>query len=296
MLLRTALATSVAFHASLLLIGDTQPNSRVRDVADRGIDVVLVNAQSDERPNIAQAIAQVDLAGGGEAQQAIAQSPDKPQPRKQSGTADAKPGADDAAAPKGASAAKISLAQLAVQERTLLTTLKRSLIETRLPAPTIDSVDEAGTEQAANARAERLQMLAHIAKLENAILESNQRPKRRFISPATQAAVYARYFDAMRDHIEAVGTQRFPSVNGARQYGTLVMAITVNHDGRVLDRQILQAASNSVLNLHALALLDAMRFKSFDTALRASADELTVITRFNFLQDQTVSATLQAPK
>ncbi|MEJ6605699.1 MAG: energy transducer TonB, partial [Burkholderiaceae bacterium] len=134
------------------------------------------------------------------------------------------------------------------------------------------------------------------AKLENAILESNQRPKRRFISPATQAAVYARYFDAMRDHIEAVGTQRFPSVNGARQYGTLVMAITVNHDGRVLDRQILQAASNSVLNLHALALLDAMRFKSFDTALRASADELTVITRFNFLQDQTVSATLQAPK
>ena len=46
MLLRTALAASVAFHASLLLIGDTQPNSRVRDVADRGIDVVLVNAKS----------------------------------------------------------------------------------------------------------------------------------------------------------------------------------------------------------------------------------------------------------
>jgi hypothetical protein len=43
-------------------------------------------------------------------------------------------------------------------------------------------------------------------------------------------------------------------------------------------------------------LVSAMQFLPFDKALKAVADELTVVTQFNFLQDQTVSATLQAPR
>jgi hypothetical protein len=39
-----------------------------------------------------------------------------------------------------------------------------------------------------------------------------------------------------------------------------------------------------------------MQFLPFDKALKAVADELTVVTQFNFLQDQTVSTTLQVPR
>ena len=74
------------------------------------------------------------------------------------------------------------------------------------------------------------------------------------------------------------------------------MAITVNRDGRVLSAEVLQPSPVAALNRHATALVTAMQFVTFDPALAKVADELTVVTQFNFLKDQTVSATLQAPR
>jgi protein TonB len=292
MRLSNGLLISTALHASVLLIADTPIDNRARDLENQGLEVVLVNAKSEEIPTQAQAVAQVNLAGGGEASQGIANSPDLPAERKQTGqNANTKGRAANAIDPT----LDAALARLQVQEQQLLTSLKQSLMATplRQSASSAGANDEVGF---GNARATRLQMLDHIAKLENAIFESNQRPKRRFISPSTKAAVYARYFDDMRERIEAKGTQSFPIQNGQRLYGDLIMAITVNREGRVLSTNVLSPSPIQALNQHSVNLVSAMQFLPFDKALKAVADELTVVTQFNFLQDQTVSATLQAPR
>lgn len=292
MRLSNGLLISTALHASVLLIADTPIDNRARDLENQGLEVVLVNAKSEEIPTQAQAVAQVNLAGGGEASQGIATSPDLPADRKQTGqNANTKGRAANAVDPTPDAA----LARLRVQEQQLLTSLKQSLMATplRQPASSSGANGEVGLD---DARATRLQMLDHIAKLENAIFESNQRPKRRFISPATKAAVYARYFDDMRERIEAKGTQSFPTQNGQRLYGDLIVAITVNREGRVLSTNVLSPSPIQALNQHSVNLVSAMQFLPFDKALKAVADELTVVTQFNFLQDQTVSATLQAPR
>lgn len=292
MRLSNGLLISTALHASVLLIADTPIDNRARDIENQGLEVVLVNAKSEEIPTEAQAVAQVNLAGGGEASQGIATSPDLPADRKQTGqNANTKGRAANAIDPTPDAV----LARLQVQEQQLLTSLKQSLMATplRQSASSSGNNGEVGLD---DARATRLQMLDHIAKLESAIFESNQRPKRRFISPATKAAVYARYFDDMRERIEAKGTQSFPTQNGQRLYGDLIVAITVNREGRVLSTNVLSPSPIQALNQHSVDLVSAMQFLPFDKALKAVADELTVVTQFNFLQDQTVSATLQAPR
>ena len=65
--LQWALGLSVLLHAVLLTVRFVDPEGFKRLFQETTLDVVLVNAASDEKPVKAQAIAQSSLAGGGEA-------------------------------------------------------------------------------------------------------------------------------------------------------------------------------------------------------------------------------------
>lgn len=73
--LQIALGVSIAVHAALLTVRFVDPESFNRVFQDTPLEVILVNAQSNERPDKAQAIAQASLAGGGEAAKGRATSP-----------------------------------------------------------------------------------------------------------------------------------------------------------------------------------------------------------------------------
>jgi protein TonB len=147
----------------------------------------------------------------------------------------------------------------------------------------------------AQARQARQRLLSHIGRIEQAIALDNTSPKRQFISPATRAAVFALYYDHMRQTIEAQGTRNFPTYNQQRLYGQLVMAITVDTQGRVLGTRVLKTASQGALNQRAKALVAGMRFEPFSASLAAQASELVVVTQFDFLRDRTLSTQLSAP-
>jgi protein TonB len=63
--LQIALGVSVAVHAGLLAVRFVDPEGFNRVFKDTPLEVVLVNARGNERPEKAQAIAQANLAGGG---------------------------------------------------------------------------------------------------------------------------------------------------------------------------------------------------------------------------------------
>ena len=73
--LQIALGVSVAVHAALISVRFIDPEGFNRVFQDTPLEVILVNAKSNERPEKAQAIAQSNLAGGGDAEKGRATSP-----------------------------------------------------------------------------------------------------------------------------------------------------------------------------------------------------------------------------
>ena len=70
-----ALLLSLAAHGGLLTLRFVDPERFNRVFRDTPLEVILVNARSTEPPTRAQAIAQANLAGGGNVEKGRAQSP-----------------------------------------------------------------------------------------------------------------------------------------------------------------------------------------------------------------------------
>ena len=73
--LHIALGVSLALHAGVLTLRFVDPERFNRVFEDTPLEVILVNSQSTQPPDKAQAIAQAALAGGGDAEAGRATSP-----------------------------------------------------------------------------------------------------------------------------------------------------------------------------------------------------------------------------
>ncbi|MEO8631445.1 MAG: hypothetical protein ABI612_25620, partial [Betaproteobacteria bacterium] len=200
-----AIALSLVFHSTLLLITFAYPDALDFKQAPAAIEVVLVNGKSATRPVKADALAQADLDGGG----------NTTAPRRAKTNMPALPNMPTDA--ELALAAK-RLEQLEAQAQRLLTQLKPgNQYSQPVPAPREQAlpndsphVTELPDEHLAIARLE-----AQIAREWEAYQEL---PKRKFIGARTQSAVEAEYLDGWRQRIERVGTANFP--DEARREGT----------------------------------------------------------------------------
>ncbi len=250
--LQWALAVSVLVHAALLTVRFVNPEGFARAFQDNTLDVILVNAKSDEKPAKAQAIAQHSLAGGGEAKDArIVSTPLPPSPREAEG--------NDAIDEN-----RRQIDHMQRQQELLLAQVR-----------------------------EQLQKL--LAAIEKRVEEENARPRKRYLSPATLGATYATYYDDMRRKIEQVGTANFPHVAGRKLYGELLMALLINHDGRILDARVVRGSGNRMLDRLAEAIAQkAAPFGPFTPAMRKDTDQFDVTARFRFTHEQTLETTLQA--
>ena len=73
--LQIALGISLAVHAVLLTVRFVDPEGFNRVFQDTPLEVILVNAKTNEKVDKAHAIAQTTLAGGGDAAKGRATSP-----------------------------------------------------------------------------------------------------------------------------------------------------------------------------------------------------------------------------
>ena len=275
--LALALLLSLAVHAVLLTVRFVAPEQFNRVFKDTALEVILVNAQSQERPEHAQAIAQANLAGGGDVAQGRATSPMPYSALTRIG--------DDF------EERQRQIDALQERQTTLLTQLRQRLAA----LPDYDPREAAQQQAREQQEQKRKQLLKQLAELEKRINEENARPKKRYISPATKEAAYAVYYDALRHKVEEKGTENFPEVGGRKLYGDLIMVLTINHDGRVLETEIVQSSGQQDLDRRAQAIAYASGpFGSFTPAMRAQADQIVVVARFSFTRDQVLQANVQA--
>ena len=275
--LALALLLSLAVHAVLLTVRFVAPEQFNRVFKDTALEVILVNAQSQERPEHAQAIAQANLAGGGDVAQGRATSPMPYSALTRIG--------DDF------EERQRQIDALQERQTTLLTQLRQRLAA----LPEFDPREAAQQQAREQQEQKRKQLLKQLAELEKRINEENARPKKRYISPATKEAAYAVYYDALRHKVEEKGTENFPEVGGRKLYGDLIMVLTINHDGQVLETEIVQSSGQQDLDRRAQAIAYASGpFGSFTPAMRAQADQIVVVARFSFTRDQVLQANVQA--
>ncbi|MBU2286165.1 MAG: TonB family protein [Gammaproteobacteria bacterium] len=275
--LQIALGLSIVAHAALLTVRFVDPESFNRVFKETPLEVILVNARTNERPDKAQAIAQVSLAGGGDLDRGRATSPLPP--------------SSFTAVGESMEESQRQVEAMQAQQMQLLTQIKQQLAALPKPDPR-----RPGDPRENEAREEkRRQLVELLAEIERRVNEENARPKKRYLSPATREATYAAYVDALRRRIEARGTENFPENAGKKLYGELTMMVTVNFNGAILSTDIIESSGNQALDRRAQAIVRSIaNFGPFTDAMRRQTDQIVLPSRFKFTREETLETQLSS--
>jgi protein TonB len=278
-----AVAVSVLAHAALLAVRFAAPDAFRLQPADPGLEVILVNAKHQRAPLKAEALAQANLDGGGNADAGRAQSPLPDLKRVENGDS--------------IKALQRRIAELEQQQKNVMSQVRPSHYAT---APVAEQARPDPNRNGADNLATRKAIARMSAEITQRISDENKRPKKTFISPSTQEVGYAMYYKAMQKRVEEVGTLNFPQQNGSKLYGELVVYIPVFQDGSLYEKEggprIERSSGNSALDKAALAIVRrASPFGKFPANMRSSdKDDLwIVITRFKFTREEKLQAELR---
>ena len=222
------------------------------------LSVVLVNASNQVAPKQANKLAQADLHGGGNT-----------------------PNQDASALHRARLGADARLEVLEKQQKQMLAKLEadRALAGGR----------KSGDEKKATSQLNSLE-----AELAKRLQVNGREPRRKVLTGAsTKAVVFAQYYDAMRQKIEAYGSAFFPRANGRPLYGSLVIVVSVDAQGRIANNaqgkdglSIGRSSGNPELDRQALAIVRASApFGVFPVEMRNQIDILDWVSTFDFTRD-----------
>ncbi|HEY6774416.1 MAG TPA: TonB C-terminal domain-containing protein [Oxalicibacterium sp.] len=275
--LSIAITISVLAHAVLLAIRFTAPEAFKFKPADPGLEVILVNAKHDRKPLKADALAQANLDGGGNADAGRAKSPLPDMRRSADGDS--------------AKAARRKVEELEQQQRQLLAQMRT---DNQFRAAKTNDVERkeppqpSATDMLDSAKA----LLRREAEIARSIEDYNKRPKKTQVTPSTREVGYAAYYKALQDRIERFGTLNFPQKDGKKLYGQMVIYIPIYQDGTLYMKEggarIERTSGNPDLDAAALSIVRrSAPFGRFPDNMRSTGrdDVWEVITRFSFTRD-----------
>jgi len=278
-ILASALVLSTVAHAGVLAIRFSPPDIfRMRPVENR-LDVILVNAKHAEKPAKAEALAQANLDGGGEAARGRAKSF---LPR----SAQARDGDD-------LREASARVQQLEEEQKRLLASLKASnAVIAAAPAKPDKQPDPVPQEPRLNSAdlyASASSILRREAEINKRIEDENARPKRGYVTPSTREVEYAMYFKQWADKVERHGNNNYPEAAKGRRY-RLVMTVSLFADGRVEKVEIDRGSGNREVDAAAVAIVRAAGpYGRFSPAMQARYGVLDLTMTWTFAREDALS-------
>ena len=282
-----AIALSVLLHGALLAVRFAAPDSFKFQPTDPGLEVILVNAKHDKKPLKAEALAQANLDGGGNADKGRAKSPIPDLRKNEDG--------------ESVKATKRRIAELEELQQKMLSALSR---KTPFSAPAMKELDKPKEAPPQPLGADALDSAKEIARKEAEIHKSiedyNKRPKKSQITPSTQEVGYAMYYKTLQSRIEKVGTLNFPQQDGKKLYGELVIYIPIYQDGTIYEKEggpsVQHSSGNAALDRAALRIVRrSAPFGRFPANMRSvdKDDVWEVVTRFKFTREDALEAELR---
>jgi periplasmic protein TonB len=277
-----ATGISVAAHVLALTVHFVAPRNFKIEPTDPGLEVILVNAKHDSKPLKAEALAQANLDGGGNADAGRAKSPLPDLRKMESGDS--------------VKASRRRIEELEQMQKNLLTQIRKSPIsaspvtEKEKPDPTPTGADLIESSKAIARMA---------AEITQTIDDQNKRPRKTFITPSTREVGYAEYYKTLQRRVEEIGTLNFPQKNGRKLYGELVVYIPIFQDGTIYMKdggaRVERSSGNPALDEAALTIVRrAAPFGKFPpNMLSHDKDDLwVIITRFKFTREEKMEANL----
>jgi protein TonB len=285
-ILSIAIGVSVLLHGLLLGVHFVTPGSFRLKSADPGLEVILVNAKHKQKPVKAEALAQADLDGGGNADAGRAKSP-----------------LPDARKVRNGEAERVAARQIAELEQQQQKIIAQMRHMTPIAAPLRADPDKP-KEPPPTAGKDRVDSATAVARMEAEIAKNiedyNKRPRKTQITPSTRQVGYAQYYKALQEKVERRGTLDFPQQNGHKLYGELVISIPIFQDGSIYEKEggvrVERTSGQAALDRAALEIVRrSAPFGAFPADMRSSGrdDVWEVITRFKFTRDAGLQAELR---
>ncbi|MHB1354035.1 MAG: energy transducer TonB [Thiobacillus sp.] len=268
-----ALLASAAVHGMALSTQFVQINPNLFEDPNLPMEVVLVNARSTDAPLKPDALAQVNLAGGGNTDEdRRLKSPLPASPKTQRG-------GDEAAR-------QARVKELEQQARNLLTQLQPDAAsqdaQQAPPAPTIDA-----SQLNLQAR-EMAQLQARISQQWD---EYQKRPKRAFVGANVKEYAFARYVEDWVDKVERVGNLNYPEA-ARRQgiYGSLKLTVSIYANGKIEKIEVDRSSGSKILDAAAVRIVElAAPYAPFPADMQKKADILSITRTWTFTRsDQLV--------
>jgi protein TonB len=261
---------ALTLHAIVVLgVGFTQSDRSDAEPLP-SLDIIIANSKSTETVDNPDYLAQVDQAGGGEADEKARPSApvSAPTPIDQHGLAD----------------------QDRVELRKQQLTLSKLYFLTQREADsTIQKNRQSRAQQADSQPASDIEQRASkIARLQAEIREMAvnfaKRPRTLTLTASTRKAIEASYLAAWVQKIEHTGNLNYPSEARLKKLsGRLRMSVRLNAEGEVLDMQITSSSGTPILDEAARQILRmAQPFAPFSDELRERTDQIVIIRTWDF--------------
>ena len=274
-----ALLASAAVHAMLLSTQFMQVNPRLFEDTSEPMEVVLVNAKSAEAPLNPDALAQVNLAGGGNTDE------DRRLKSPLPASAQTQAGGDEAAM-------QARVTELEQQAKSLLTRLQPdgAVEEERLAVPQTPARPVIDASQLNQQAREMAQLQARISQQWD---EYQKRPKRAFIGANVKEYSFARYVEDWVAKVERVGNLNYPEA-ARRQgiYGSLKLTVSIYANGKIEKVEVDRSSGSKILDTAAIKIVElAAPYAAFPEEMRAKTDILSITRTWTFTRsDQLVGS------
>jgi len=277
--MKVAASVSVFLHAIIIIGVSFALPDLAKFSAPPPLEVTLVNAKTQARPQKPDALAQANLDGGGNTDaRRRARSPlPVPVEDKQG--------------------AKLTLAQKRVEQRER--EAKQLMAQSRSPTtvpPRLEAQKQQDEPEIAPSASDIMSRGMEIARLEAQIAreweEYQQRPRRRFIGARAQEFRFARYIEDWRTKVERVGELNYPqAARDQKLYGTLVVTVSIKSDGSVERVEINRPSGHRILDAAALRIVQlAAPFAAFPPDIARDTDILSITRVWTFTRsDQLVT-------
>lgn len=284
--LSIAVALSVLLHGGLLLVRFAAPESFKFQPTDPGLEVILVNAKHDKKPLKAEALAQANLDGGGNATAGRAKSPIPDMRKNEDG--------------ESVQETKRHIAELEELQQKMLAQITRKTPFSMPSMKDLEKPKETPHPAGADARDSTRELARREAEIAKSIEDYNKRPKKTQITPSTSEVGYAMYYKTLQSRIEKMGTLNFPQQDGKKMYGELVIYIPIYQDGNIYEKEggpsIQHSSGNAALDRAALRIVRrSAPFGRFPPNMRSvdKDDIWEIVTRFKFTREDALEAELR---
>jgi protein TonB len=298
-----ALWFSVLLHVVLLSIHFEPQLSKFKDNLAI-LEVVLVNAKTQSRPDNTEVYAQANLDRGGNTEQDRKMKTALPVLKTQKPEETPKPVANSKQA---AQATLQTNAELREQKRVAELEKHAQELMTQINAvKTVESqmVQKAATKEAqsgsqATPRKLDLEAIASAAiemeKLEAIISkqqdEYQKRPKRKFVGGRTKEYKYALYVESWRQKVEKIGNLNYPeAARDLKLYGQLQMTVSIKPDGSIDAIEVNRSSGHKVLDAAARHIVElGAPYAQFPEDIRKEIDILSITRTWTFTKEDSLA-------